>query len=97
MVTIKDIAAATGVSATTVSNVINGKAGRVSAETINKINTAIKELGYVPNMSAKSLVSRSSKVIGFVNHILTVKDSNFHMRISKQKKRIWNHCTPGLE
>ena len=77
MVTIKDIAAATGVSATTVSNVINGKAGRVSAETINKINTAIKELGYVPNMSAKSLVSRSSKVIGFVNHILTTKNSNF--------------------
>lgn len=77
MVTIKDIAAATGVSATTVSNVINGKAGRVSAQTIEKINTAIKELGYVPNMSAKSLVSGSSKVIGFVNHVLTYKDSNF--------------------
>lgn len=77
MVTIKDIAAATGVSATTVSNVINGKTGRVSAQTIDKINTAIKELGYVPNMSARSLVSRSSKVIGFVNHVLTTKDSNF--------------------
>lgn len=77
MVTIKDIAAATGVSATTVSNVINGKAGRVSAQTIDKINTAIKELGYVPNMSAKSLVSKSSKVIGFVNHVSTNKDSNF--------------------
>lgn len=77
MVTIKDIAAATGVSATTVSNVVNGKSGRVSAKTIEKINNAIKELGYVPNMSAKSLVSRSSKVIGFVNHVLTYKDSNF--------------------
>lgn len=77
MVTIKDIANATGVSATTVSNVINGKAGRVSAQTIEKINNAIKELGYVPNMSAKSLVSRSSKVIGFVNHVVTDKGSNF--------------------
>jgi len=77
MVTIKDIAAATGVSATTVSNVVNGKAGRVSAQTIEKINTAIKELGYVPNMSAKTLVSKSSKVIGFINHVLTYKDSNF--------------------
>lgn len=77
MVTIKDIAAATGVSPTTVSNVINGKAGRVSAQTIESINRAIKDLGYVPNMSAKSLVSRSSKVIGFVNHVLTYKDSNF--------------------
>ena len=57
MVTIKDIASATGVSATTVSNVINGKTGRVSAETVAKINKAIDDLGYVPNMSARSLVS----------------------------------------
>ena len=56
MVTIKDIASATGVSATTVSNVINGKTGRVSAETVAKINKAIDDLGYVPNMSARSLV-----------------------------------------
>lgn len=77
MVTIKDIASATGVSATTVSNVINGKTGRVSPTTINKINRAIKDLGYIPNMSARSLVSRSSKVIGFVNHIITDKDANF--------------------
>lgn len=77
MITIKDIASATGVSATTVSNVINGKTGRVSEKTIQKINTAIKELGYVPNMSAKALVSKSSKVIGFVNHVSTNKNSNF--------------------
>lgn len=77
MITIKDIAAETGVSATTVSNVINGKSGRVSAETIAKINDAIDKLGYVPNMSAKSLVLRTSKVIGFINHTLTLKGSNF--------------------
>lgn len=77
MVTIKDIAQVVGVSPTTVSNVINGKSGRVSADTVARINTAIEELGYVPNMSARSLVSRSSKVIGFVNHIVTDKGSNF--------------------
>lgn len=77
MVTIKDIAQHVGVSATTVSNVINGKSGRVSAETIEKINRAIDELGYVPNMSARSLVSNSSKVIGFINHVVTDKNSNF--------------------
>lgn len=77
MVTIKDIAAATGVSATTVSNVINGKSGRVSEKTIKKINDAIEQLGYIPNMSARTLVSNSSKVIGFVNHIVTDKNSNF--------------------
>lgn len=76
MVTIRDIAQATGVSATTVSNVIHGKNNRVSAETIQSINNAIKELGYVPNMSARSLVSSSSKVIGFVNHVITRTDTN---------------------
>ena len=77
MATIKDIAQATGVSCTTVSNVIHGKAKRVSAETIEKINDAIKTLGYVPNMSARALVSNSSKVIGFVNHVMTRKSANF--------------------
>lgn len=77
MVTIRDIAQATGVSATTVSNVIHGKDKRVSAETIQKINDAIKELGYVPNMSARSLVAGSSKVIGFVNHAVSRKNANF--------------------
>lgn len=77
MVTIRDIAQATGVSATTVSNVIHGKSNRVSAETIQNINNAIKELGYVPNMSARSLVSSSSKVIGFVNHAVKRENANF--------------------
>lgn len=76
MTTIKDIARVTGVSATTVSNVIHGKSGRVSAETIEKINNAIVELGYVPNMSARSLVSNSSKVIGMINHIVPHNQSN---------------------
>lgn len=77
MATIKDIAAMTGVSCTTVSNVINGRSGRVSAETVNKIKHAIRELGYVPNMSARSLVSSSSKVIALINHAVTDKNSNF--------------------
>lgn len=77
MATIKDIAKAVGVSCTTVSNVIHGKPGRVSAETIIKINNSISDLGYVPNMSARSLVSNSSKVIGVINHIVTDKNRNF--------------------
>lgn len=76
MATIKDIAQIAGVSCTTVSNVINGRAGRVSAETIDRIQKVIKELNYAPNMSARSLVSNSSKVIGMINHIVPNKDSN---------------------
>jgi len=71
MSTIKDIANIVGVSATTVSNVIHGKSNRVSAETIERINEAIHLLGYVPNMSARSLVSSSSKVIGMISHLTT--------------------------
>lgn len=77
MVTIKDIAEATGVSATTVSNVIHGRDNRVSAETIEKINETIQKLGYTPNMSARSLVSSSSKVIVFINHAIPGTDRNF--------------------
>lgn len=71
MSTIKDIANIVGVSCTTVSNVIHGRAGRVSAETIERINEAIDKLGYVPNMSARSLVSSSSRVIGMISHLKT--------------------------
>lgn len=73
MSTIKDIANIVGVSCTTVSNVIHGRAGRVSAETITRINEAIDKLGYVPNMSARSLVSSSSKVIGMISHLTSNK------------------------
>ena len=73
MSTIKDIANVVGVSCTTVSNVIHGRAGRVSAETIGRINDAIDRLGYVPNMSARSLVSSSSKVIGMISHLTANK------------------------
>ncbi len=76
MATIKDIAHITGVSCTTVSNVIHGKTGRVSPETIQKIQDAIQQLRYVPNMSARSLVSSSSKVIGMINHVVTPNHAN---------------------
>jgi LacI family transcriptional regulator len=83
MSTIKDIANAVGVSCTTVSNVIHGRAGRVSAETIERINEAIDTLGYVPNMSARSLVSSSSRVIGMISHLKsntreTIVEDPFH-------------------
>ncbi len=76
MTTIKDIAQAVGVSCTTVSNVIHGKSGRVSAETIALINETIEKLGYVPNMSARSLVSSSSKVIGMISHLTQNKNES---------------------
>ena len=57
MATVKDIAEKVGVSATTVSIVINGKSAErgITEATQNKIYQAMKELGYQPNLSARRL------------------------------------------
>lgn len=65
-VRLKDIAEKAGVSIMTVSNVINGKNNRVSAQTIRKINALIEECGYVPNLSARSLTNKVSNIIGII-------------------------------
>lgn len=77
MATIKDIAKEAGVSYTTVSNVIHGRTDHVSPQTIETINQIIDRSGYVPNMSARSLVNNSSKVVGFINHLVPGTDGGF--------------------
>ena len=77
MVTIKDIAIAVGVSPTTVSNVIRGNAGRVSPEMIARINQAIEDMHYTPNLSARALVSSSSHIIGVINHLVPLESGGF--------------------
>ena len=64
MIRIKDIADRAGVSPTTVSNVIHGKTGRVSKATVEKINRILKEMEYVPSISARMLANNSSSLIG---------------------------------
>lgn len=77
MPTIKDIARAVGVSATTVSNVIHGNTGRVSQEMIERINQAIQDMHYVPNLSARALVSNASHIIGVINHLVPPEVGGF--------------------
>lgn len=64
--TLKDIAELAGVSMMTVSNVINGKTGRVSQKTMDKVNAIIQEYGYVPNLNARSLSNKTSHIIGVI-------------------------------
>lgn len=66
MITLKDIAKEAGVSVMTVSRVVNLRYSEVSEENIEKINSIIKRLGYVPNSSARSLSSKSSKIISII-------------------------------
>lgn len=63
--TIIDVAAKAGVSAMTVSRVINGRSG-VSAATREAVERAIAELSYVPNVAARSLVTSAELRIGVV-------------------------------
>ncbi len=64
--TLKDIAEKAGVSMMTVSNVINGKTGRVSPKTRDKVNSIIQEYGYTPNLNARSLTNKVSNIIGLI-------------------------------
>lgn len=54
---IKDIAAMAGVSAGTVDRVLH-KRGRVSEEAQKKVEKALKEINYQPNLIARSLASK---------------------------------------
>lgn len=66
MIRIKDIADQVGVSATTVSNVLHGKAQKVSPETRRRIEAAIKDMGYIPSMGALMLARERSNMIGVI-------------------------------
>jgi DNA-binding LacI/PurR family transcriptional regulator len=59
---LKDVAERAGVSIKTVSNVVNSS-GRVGAETRARVEAVIAELGYRPNVSARSLRRARSGVI----------------------------------
>jgi DNA-binding LacI/PurR family transcriptional regulator len=61
--TVKDVAKRAGVSPKTVSNVINGVVF-VRPETRAKVEQALSELDYVPNLSARGLRNGRSGMIG---------------------------------
>ncbi|TKA08684.1 LacI family DNA-binding transcriptional regulator [Actinacidiphila oryziradicis] len=65
MVTMLDVARRAGVTKQTVSNVVRGRA-IVSAETKAKVEAAIAELGYTPNLVARSLATGTTMTIGFI-------------------------------
>ena len=63
--TIRDVGRAARVSHQTVSRVINGETC-IAPDTRAKVERAIAALGFRPSHIARSLVSRSTKTIGFV-------------------------------
>ncbi|MQS11215.1 LacI family transcriptional regulator [Streptomyces kaniharaensis] len=63
--TIEEVARAAGVSRQTVSNVLNAP-HRVRPDTLERVTAAIRELGYQPDQSARSLRSGARRTIGYL-------------------------------
>jgi DNA-binding LacI/PurR family transcriptional regulator len=59
---IRDVAAAAGVSPTTVSHALNNR-GRIAEETRVRVIQAARQLGYQANVHAQQLVTRRSRII----------------------------------
>ena len=65
MPTIQDVAKRAGVAPITVSRVVNNS-GYASEETRKRVEAAIDELGYVPNMLARGLRSKRTNTLALV-------------------------------
>ena len=65
-VRIVDIAEALGLSTATVSNVIHGKTGKLSEETVKRVQQELERTGYIPNMAGILLARNDSRIIGVV-------------------------------
>lgn len=63
---ISDVAQRAGVSTSTVSNVLNGRSDRMAKETLARVETAIRELKYRPNTSARQLKTGHTPLIGLL-------------------------------
>ena len=64
-ITIHSVAEAAGVSISTVSRVVN-KLGRVAPDTRKKVESAIRDLDFHPNMRAQALSKKCTDTIGLV-------------------------------
>ena len=76
-VTIDDVSKIAGVSKTTVSRYLNGKFEHMSDKTKDKVRKAIEELNFRPNLTARTLKSQKTNLIGIivpdVSHPITVQ------------------------
>lgn len=65
---LSDIARLAGVSVTTASYVINGKAEqqRISNSTVERVRAVVEAHGFTPNPQAAGLRSRHTRTLGFI-------------------------------
>jgi len=69
--TLADVARRAGLSKTAASMVLNGREGtRLSAEAHRRVFAAAAELGYRPNVAARSLRTQKSSTLAFISDIV---------------------------
>jgi DNA-binding LacI/PurR family transcriptional regulator len=78
MTTIKDIARECGVSANTVSCVLNNKLGEVGPATRERVLEAIHRLGYRPNAAARRMVGKKTNTIGIADRYSDHAHTDFY-------------------
>ena len=68
-VTLRDVALHAGVSRTTASYILNGRADemRIATATVDRVREAIDDLGYRPNRVAQNLRTSTTKTIGVLS------------------------------
>jgi DNA-binding LacI/PurR family transcriptional regulator len=101
-VTIKDVAKLAGVSHTTVSMVLHNDP-RITEETREKVQKAIKEIDYHPNIFARSLIRGKTNIIAIVtSHFyfssffeITALSGMELSNISFKNKYVINHFSTG--
>jgi len=69
--TLSDVARRAGLSPTAASLILNDKPSRLSEDAAERVRNAARELGYRPNMAARSLRTKS-QTIGFVSDFITL-------------------------
>ena len=65
MISIREVAQLAGVSASTVSRVMNGTA-KVDTTKKERVLRVIEETGFIPNEVARTLFRKSAKTIGLI-------------------------------
>ncbi len=71
--TMADVGRTAGVSATTVSLILNGRDAKISAATRKRVLAAIDELEYRPNRAAQGLRLGKSSTIGFLTDEIAIQ------------------------
>lgn len=85
--TMRDVAELAGVSQPTVSRVLNQKSTsiRISPETRDKVLAAVEELGYRPNMHARSLRTQQTNLIAILVADIT---NSFYPQIARSVQQV---------